>query len=988
MPVTWDPNNVHDDIALSNGDLTATWTRGDLYNCHGKGNNEMTSGKFYWEVLIGSVPNVYGTVGVAQSGEPLTDDYIKVGYGSNGQLYHDTSVTGSWGDAYEAADVIGVAFDADAGKIWFAKNNVWQASGDPANGTDEAYSGLTGGMFPAITFRGDPPDSAAVTGRFLPASWSYSPPSGFSRIIAIEDIEISEGMDLADLSDHISPDVNEDIHLDDSLAVGWEANAYLPGGAYGGFDANAVSLLHFDGPDESTTFTDETGKIWTPHGNVQLDTSQKKFGSAAGLFDGSGAYVTTPAHADFSVGTGDFTIECFFECTSLIDTGMLFAFYDGGGQISMGPNGSDRAYFNVPGWGISQWLGSGFFSVDSWYHMAVVRFLGETKFYIDGAEKASTATAFNFENDSINYIGRNAIGSYFQGHIDEFRFSNVARWTANFTPPDARYTDPTQPHCINLNAAITAQIQNDVSTSEDFTVADDISVERSKNFEIAEGVSLDDAMTGKSIRYAEIDEGLGLSDGITAIGAQEVTINEGVALSEEMIAVAGDLDEKVTLDDEILATGSEFGTEIAETIELDDAIDGVEVDTNLAETIELSESLEGYKVADRSTSEDVDLADTMEVDQVYGKTMLEQAQIWEDLGFTWNMTVEETLNISETVIEELAWKIKESLIASESVSNLWSGVVTVEDMLEIWGMTLICQVFNETAAEALTITDTATFIHKMISTVAESLGISEVVTPSMTYNPEIVEALGVTAAMTAIRTLNVSNEESVEISDVLAWQWQESIAESLTATDTAAVAFHAILALTENLTVTETVLQNLQVDETLADALEIVASLTAQFKFNLAVEDTLTISLSVLLDDEVWECWVLNGNAFHPSVYSGFDFNSYAVFGNTAYGCKDDGIYELTGDNDQGTAITAGIVLPSTYFGTQRIKKFRKAYFGLSGGTTPSLRVETDSGSKTYTISDSKADMTRDMYGRQWVLKLQDFESIEFVELWPVILTR
>lgn len=54
----------------------------------------------------------------------------------------------------------------------------------------------------------------------------------------------------------------------------------------GGLDANTKLLLHYNGADGSTTFTDSetTPKTVTPHGSVQIDTAQFKFGGASGLF--------------------------------------------------------------------------------------------------------------------------------------------------------------------------------------------------------------------------------------------------------------------------------------------------------------------------------------------------------------------------------------------------------------------------------------------------------------------------------------------------------------------------------------------------------------------------------------------------------------------------------------------------------------------------------------------------------------------------------
>jgi hypothetical protein len=49
-------------------------------------------------------------------------------------------------------------------------------------------------------------------------------------------------------------------------------------------DAYTVALLHMNGADTSTTFTDEAGTAWTAAGNAQIDTAQKVFGTASGLY--------------------------------------------------------------------------------------------------------------------------------------------------------------------------------------------------------------------------------------------------------------------------------------------------------------------------------------------------------------------------------------------------------------------------------------------------------------------------------------------------------------------------------------------------------------------------------------------------------------------------------------------------------------------------------------------------------------------------------
>jgi len=51
-------------------------------------------------------------------------------------------------------------------------------------------------------------------------------------------------------------------------------------------------LLHCDGTNNSTTFTDnsKTPKTVTPSGNAKLTTTTKQIGSASAIFDGTNSF--------------------------------------------------------------------------------------------------------------------------------------------------------------------------------------------------------------------------------------------------------------------------------------------------------------------------------------------------------------------------------------------------------------------------------------------------------------------------------------------------------------------------------------------------------------------------------------------------------------------------------------------------------------------------------------------------------------------------
>lgn len=212
--------------------------------------------------------------------------------------------------------------------------------------------------------------------------------------------------------------------------------------------SSVTALLHFDGADGSTTFTDEKGNIWTPSGDAQIDTAQWKFGGASGLFDGSGDYISTPNNLGFNFGSGDFTVEFWMRPAAPVSsTRIIFCKAGGSGSRSFvfGVASDNRLYF-----GMSE-NGTGFIDhvspincfVDSVFsHVAFVRLSNNISMYVNGVSVFSEVISGSiFVADYPGEIGgRPSDGQYFNGHIDDLRVTKgVARYTTNFSPPTAAF---------------------------------------------------------------------------------------------------------------------------------------------------------------------------------------------------------------------------------------------------------------------------------------------------------------------------------------------------------------------------------------------------------------------------------------------------------------------------------------------------------------------------------------------------------------------
>lgn len=176
---TFAPGVKGSGITLSGADLTETGAAsGVVLATVGK-----SSGKCYWEITVGGNSSI---VGIAQQGVDL-DGFLGgaargIGYfGPTGDVFNAASST-AYGATFTTSDVIGVALDMDAGKVWFSKNGTWQNSGDPATGTNPAAS-LSGTWFPAASNF----NPSASTANFGATAFTYTPPTGFNAGVYVTD---------------------------------------------------------------------------------------------------------------------------------------------------------------------------------------------------------------------------------------------------------------------------------------------------------------------------------------------------------------------------------------------------------------------------------------------------------------------------------------------------------------------------------------------------------------------------------------------------------------------------------------------------------------------------------------------------------------------------------------------------------------------------------------------------------------------------------
>jgi len=164
--------------------------------------------------------------------------------------------------------------------------------------------------------------------------------------------------------------------------------------------------------------------------------------------------------SDFTMGTGDFTVECWVKFDNTNNKG-IFQISDNsaglkatvGSGIAFAHTGSAwRVYANNAATSFTAAR-----NINQWYHIAVVRNSSVTKCYVDGNQILSFSDTYDYDGTYIGIGGYYATDLYLvDGQISNFRVvKGTAVYTSAFRPPTEPLTNITNTKllCCNNSSA-------------------------------------------------------------------------------------------------------------------------------------------------------------------------------------------------------------------------------------------------------------------------------------------------------------------------------------------------------------------------------------------------------------------------------------------------------------------------------------------------------------------------------------------------------
>jgi hypothetical protein len=220
--------------------------------------------------------------------------------------------------------------------------------------------------------------------------------------------------------------------------------------------ANVKLLVHCDGSDGATTFTDTSGNAHalTAVGDAQVD-SIAKFGTGSALFAGDPDAVSATLADDFKFGDGSFNVECWvrfdtapsaypaFITTWGESAGWSLYYNVSGAALGFDfQNQSDNYQFAERSWSPSS---------ETWYHITAANDAGTLRLFVDGAQLGTSESIPALMDPDGDLL----IGYDFVGRVDEVRIvKGEAVYTSGFTVSTAPFTDGEESDAYAVTASI------------------------------------------------------------------------------------------------------------------------------------------------------------------------------------------------------------------------------------------------------------------------------------------------------------------------------------------------------------------------------------------------------------------------------------------------------------------------------------------------------------------------------------------------------
>jgi hypothetical protein len=281
--------------------------------------------------------------------------------------------------------------------------------------------------------------------------------------------------------------------------------------------------------------------------------------------------------------------------------------------------------------------------------------------------------------------------------------------------------------------------------------------------------------------------------------------------------------------------------------------------------------------------------------------------------------------------------------------------------------------FSPTVADLIRVASSLSIAE--LAEASDTVGIAPLATAAQAL--AVIESLGLSGAVLGASIQGLTVAETVRLLDGLFNFFSANVNETV-GIDPAFVATKLAVALAQaGVGIDPTVSRVLVLRIDAVDGVDIEDIDLEKMFFEPTLADLIQISAAYIAPNDVFTIWNVNAVTGAVSQYDNYAFNSFANFGQMYIGADEDGLYELNGCNDEGSAIIARIKSGLAQLTESRFTMIRDAYIGMRSDGTFVLRITT--GEKEvydYTFDNQNMKTTRVQLGKGMRTRYASFELI------------
>lgn len=286
------------------------------------------------------------------------------------------------------------------------------------------------------------------------------------------------------------------------------------------------------------------------------------------------------------------------------------------------------------------------------------------------------------------------------------------------------------------------------------------------------------------------------------------------------------------------------------------------------------------------------------------------------------------------------------------------------------------------------------------------LGLVDTLPPSLLRLATLRQSLGLSATSAVLVELAARLLEGMTAAETAALVQGLSAAETATLADRLTRAIWTELTSAEGLALADAAERSLTVVFRTDDALNLDDDSTSLLELLLRAGEQLAFIGKLPLADGDYQAWVINTDTLGVTQYAQFPFDALVTHGGATLGLTATGLYELSGDTDDGEPIAAWIRTGDLTLGGTRRSSVPRAYLYVrQDGDLILKTTTTDKGHRAehwYRLTPSAADgadtatrrvrLGRGVRGVSWAFEIANVDGADFdlrgCEVLPVVLSR